>query len=487
MPANRGRQGLAPSIESYAHPGIATALLFSVAVTFVAFATPVISFAYRNPPLHIAFETAEMLIASLAAFLLFGRYRQSSRASDLGLVFVLDVLAIANVAFSLVPTIFLQGRPDVRFGWAAATIRLVASATLVASARISPETRTARRLSAIVPLSAACFLVAIVAGPSLALVDRLPDPLDAFVITQTAEMLMTGHPVFMLIQGLNMVLLGTGAIGFARRGRDKDDELMSWIAAACVFGAFARLNYLLFPSLYTQYVYTGDFLRLGFYAMLLIGGAREIRSFWASRAQAAVADERRRLARDLHDGAAQELLFILAQTRRLARGSGASEDLKALESAADRAVFESRRAIHALSTAPQRSVAVVLREACDELSHRWGNEIKLELDEVVVGDAVTEQLVRIAREAVTNAIKHASPSSIQVHLRSVPRDGAASLVLTVEDDGRGFTPDVRTPSGTRFGLISMRERVAILGGELDLVSTPGEGTRITVQIPANAG
>ena len=464
------------------HPGVAAAVAVSVAVTITAVTTPVIHFAYRNPPLHVAFETAEALIASFAAFLFYGRYRQSRLSSDLGIVFVLDLLALTNIVFSVIPTVLLQGRPDIRHGWAPAVLRLVASATLLVCARADVTRRVTTARSALDPFAAASALVAVVGGLSLVFVRRLPDPLDAVVITQTVDMLLTGHPVFMVIQGLNMAMAGVAAYGFAGRASEHRDELLFWVSAACVFSSFARLNFLLFPSLYTEYVYAGDFLRLGFYAMLLVGGIREIRSFWMSRAQVAVAEERRRFARDLHDGAAQELLFILAQTRRLRSGKGGPEDLAALESAADRAVFESRRAIHALSATADRSLSVAVREACDDLGRRWGSDIDCNVEDVDTKADVTEHLVRIAREAITNAIKHASPSSISVTLRSEPRFQGRAIVLVVEDDGVGFDPDHAAREGSRFGLSSIRERVAILGGDLVISSRIGDGTRVTATV-----
>lgn len=474
------------STAALSHPGVITAVIVSVAVTITAVASPLIHFAYRNPPLHVAFETAEVLIALLAAFLFYGRYKQSRRWSDLGVVFVLDLLALTNIVFSVIPAVVLQGRPDVRYGWAPAALRFVASATLVACARADIARQTPSPRSALAPFAAAAAAVVALGGISLAFAHRLPDPLDAAVITQTADMLLAGHPAFMVIQGLNMTLIGLAAYSFIRRASGRDDELLLWVGAACVFSSFARLNFLLFPSLYTEYVYTGDFLRFGFYAMLLIGGVREIRSFWTSRAEVAVGEERRRFARDLHDGAAQELLFILAQTRRLRAGRGRPEDLEALESAADRAVFESRRAIHALSASADRSLPVALREACEELGHRWGNPIDLEAENVDARNETTEHLVRIAREAITNAIKHAEASSIRVALRTDSRDEKhPSVLLVIEDDGVGFDLD-RAATGTRFGVSSMRERAAVLGGQLEIESRPGDGTRVTARVKQDA-
>lgn len=459
-----------------------TATLVGAAITIVAVASPSIHFAYRNPPMHVAFETAEALIASIVGLVLFGRYRETRLARDLVLVLALVLYALTNLVFSVVPTVVLQTRPDITFAWAPATVRLLAAVLLVVSAFGLGDRRVHPRRPAFVVTATAVLTVQIVGGVVVALTRFLPDPLGDVVLPQiTNAPLLQGHPAFMVMQALNMSLLGFASYGFGRHAVRDDDEALHWIAAGCVLSAYARLHYLLFPSLYTEYIYTGDFLRLAFYVLLLVGGVREIQSFWASRAASAVAQERQRFARDLHDGAAQELLFILAQTRRMLRGKGGQEDLESLASAADRAVYESRRAINALSSGGTQSLRDAIEEAAKELSSKWGGEVEVDLAEVSVSPERTEHLVRIAREAMTNAVKHASPSSITVTL-SPDGTGSETYVLSVEDDGAGFDVDAAR-SSKRFGLVSMQERVNVVGGTVSYLSQPGGGTTVRVVFP----
>ena len=91
---------------------------------------------------------------------------------------------------------------------------------------------------------------------------------------------------------------GMGLYG-ARRDRVRaqgaaatNDELMTWLAVAAVFGVFARLNYFLYPSVYTDWVYFGDFFRLAFYVAILFAAVQEIRSYWEKVSQTAVLEER---------------------------------------------------------------------------------------------------------------------------------------------------------------------------------------------------
>jgi signal transduction histidine kinase len=89
-----------------------------------------------------------------------------------------------------------------------------------------------------------------------------------------------------------------------------------------------------------------------------------------------------------------------------------------------------------------------------------------------------EAAYRIAQEALHNALRHAAPSLVTVAVRA----GEGSLVLEVTDDGRGF--DAQAPT-RQFGLASMRERARTVGGRLNVRSTPGVGTTVRLEVPAD--
>ncbi len=103
-------------------------------------------------------------------------------------------------------------------------------------------------------------------------------------------------------------------------------------------------------------------------------------------------------------------------------------------------------------------------------------EVKVHGARHPVPQAVEDQLFRVGQEALTNAIKHAGCRSLKVELDYRGR----GLALTVADDGRGFTPGAARPSTDSggFGILGMRERMAQIGGTLDVESGPGRGTRI---------
>ena len=178
----------------------------------------------------------------------------------------------------------------------------------------------------------------------------------------------------------------------------------------------------------------------------------------------AVEAERRRLARDLHDGALQELGWVRSA---LLRGASAAE----LVPAVDRAMAELRSAIAATAADPDEPLAVALTRAVLGVGDRLGVPITLTLDEaVVVAPEVQAGLVGVAREAVTNAARHSGSPTVQVTLS----EGR----LKVGDDGGGFDPAYGRPGG--FGLTSMRERADAIGAALTITSASGHGTCVEV-------
>ncbi len=197
--------------------------------------------------------------------------------------------------------------------------------------------------------------------------------------------------------------------------------------------------------------------------------------------QEAVSEERARIARELHDGVAQEVLHLLAQARRLrAAKPGPEADL--LVASATRALDESRSAISTLRAPLDEPLPAALQRLGGELGRRLELEVSVRAaPTVAVAPPVSQALVRIVGEALVNAARHGHAHVVEVVLREGRAGGVASLV--VRDDGCGFDPDVaRLPSGS-FGIVSMRERAAAVGGRLTIRSQPGAGTELQVTLP----
>ncbi len=191
--------------------------------------------------------------------------------------------------------------------------------------------------------------------------------------------------------------------------------------------------------------------------------------------QQATAEERRRIARELHDGLAHELAFIASKTRGAAADATTSHEARALAGAADRALDEARRAITVLSVSQPQSLDAAISQTVEDLGSRLGVAWDLQLaDDVEVPGEVTENLLRIVREAITNAACHGASAHVRVRLERAER-----LRLVIEDDGCGFDPE-RGGAAGGFGLLSMQERAASVGGVLSVDSVPEQGTRVAV-------
>jgi signal transduction histidine kinase len=268
--------------------------------------------------------------------------------------------------------------------------------------------------------------------------------------------------------------LALAAVAFAQRSMRDDDEYWGWLGAGCALASAASVNELVFPPL-TSGFYTSDILRLGGVILWLTGCGREIASYWARWSQLVVAEERRRIARDLHDGLAQELAFIARQAELLGRGPASSRAVEQLGAAARRALTESRRAIRALSTGDE-VLEVALTHAAEDVAQREGLRLRLALDAgIVVGRVECHALARIVSEAVTNAARHGRASTVTVELTN-----GNGYRLRVSDDGIGFDPRTVSLRGRGFGLVSMRERAATFGAEFAVDARPGSGATVEV-------
>jgi signal transduction histidine kinase len=387
----------------------------------------------------------------------------------------LSAIGVANVAFAVVPA--ATGHPSTHWAtWAAAGGRLAGSALFCAGAFV-PDREVRRRRRAAIRIGAACTAVLVAIGLGFAAVaSSLPLGIDPELSPGDAgHPRIVGAPGVLAMQLALMTLFAAAAIGYARRAERTRDRLVAWFALGSVVYSFAGLNYFLFPSLASQWIYVGDFFRLGFFVILLLGAAREIQRYQATLADAAALEERRRLARELHDGLAQELAFIVGQANR--RPSKGNDPSAAISAAAERALAEARHAIATLSRPAGGTLDTSVALAAEEVASRNGIELRLELAPGLdVERRVHDALARIVREAVSNAIRHGKAKIVKVALAN--SDG---LRLTVEDDGRGMEPSGARSGG--FGLVSMRERAEALGGTMAVGPAAERGTRVEIWLP----
>jgi ligand-binding sensor domain-containing protein/signal transduction histidine kinase len=230
-----------------------------------------------------------------------------------------------------------------------------------------------------------------------------------------------------------------------------------------------------------------------FYALCVMAVALLIWQLYRYRVKqvearfSAVLGERTRIAREIHDNLAQDMLGVSVQLELVARMTGIS--VEATKTHLDRArvlvrnsVAEARRYVWDL-----RSLALEkddLPKALNEMARRLTADTSVQAQVQVTGTfrplapAIEDNLLRIGQEAINNAVKHAQAQRVLINLRF----DAQSVQLGIRDDGRGFDPLAQNVDG-HFGLVGMRERAEQIGGKLSIRSDQGSGTEVLVDVP----
>jgi signal transduction histidine kinase len=459
--------GLAP------REAVALACAAGVGVTLLSL-VPVLDIAYRSSTLHVAIETAATLIALLGAALLVGRFARAPMLSELVLAGALLLLGLTNLCFSVIPWV-VDAQPGHFHTWAPIAGRLLGAAGLALGALLPAEPVWRPRRALLRMLGGVVATLVVTGVGAAVLAPHLPVGIDPNVPPDPSGPELVGEPALLVAQIAGMLIYAIAAVGFVRRAERTVDDLATWLAAAATLAAFSRLNYFLFPSIYSEWVYAGDFLRLAFYALILAGALREITAYQRELAEVAVHRERRRIARELHDGLAQELAYISGQAQRLR--TGGDDPAARIADAAARALDESRQAIATLARPVNAPLDASISQAAEEVAARDRIPLRLDLAaDLQAPEAVHDALTRIVREAVGNAIRHGDASSVTITLT-----GSEGVRLTVEDNGKGLPAGA--PNGRGFGLVSMRERAEALGGTLELSPGSEGGVHLEVRFP----
>lgn len=211
----------------------------------------------------------------------------------------------------------------------------------------------------------------------------------------------------------------------------------------------------------------------------------QLAQFAAAQEQLAVSRERNRMARELHDTLAHSLSAVAVQLEAvdsaLDADPGAAHAILGKALAQTRSgLTETRRALHELRASPldDLGLALALQNLALTTAQRNGMTATVTLPErpLNLPPEIEQGVYRIAQEALTNASRHAGATQITVTLSN--NEGVS---LTVTDNGRGF--DVHAIEGDHMGLQLMRERAALMGGVLDIRSTPGAGATVRLALP----
>jgi signal transduction histidine kinase len=201
--------------------------------------------------------------------------------------------------------------------------------------------------------------------------------------------------------------------------------------------------------------------------------------------------ERSRIARELHDTLIQGFSGVTMAMQALAGRLRSPEERTRLDDIihdAANCLRETRRSVAGLRAArePEAGLGGSIAQAARQITETKDVRLKLKLDKIPAGlpPEAEYNLLRIATEALTNAVKHSGARNIEVTLKSLPD----AVRLVIADDGAGFEPDDHGHlKPGHYGLIGMKERAAQIGAEFEFESAPGRGTTVAVVTPASRG
>jgi signal transduction histidine kinase len=427
---------------------------------------PVLRTQYDAPALLLVLETTMALVGLLVAILAANRFAVDGLRTDLLLAAGFLVNSLSLVAFAILPV--LGGRSlQPSEAWAAALGGLLGTALVAAAPFVSARSRSRER--AIWDTLAASAIAILSAWVLLrAHSSELP------ALTRVAGAEPAGLASVLSIQALLYLL---AVVGWGRRLARTGDDLAQWLALGFTLQLFAALHLVLDPPRGTTYVAEGDFLRLLAFGLMLVGAWRAIRSAELGRA---VAEERARVAREIHDGLAQYLFAVSTHAQMLDSGTPVEEVGPQLKEAAALAQQEARFAILALSsaggTAPFDSA---LRRYVEFLTADGELAVDFEIDPAIrLAPDEQIEIFRIVQEGLGNVRRHAHATRAQVVIGRRP---SGERFVAIEDDGEGFPQEVSTAGQ---GLRNMRDRASSIDGGFSVRSTPGLGTALEVVLRA---
>jgi len=420
------------------------------------------------PELRLVLQTTVALASGLIALLAGVRYAVEGRRRDLLLSTGFFLASVSTLAFSIAPV--LGGQPIHRTeGWANAVALLFAWALIAIAPFAHGRAKAGRRALGNATMAAAVLLLLV-----WVICRSLGDALPTLTPSDTSEV----PPLLLGTLAARALLNLLAVVGFGLRVYDRRDDLDRWLGLGSTLMLFASLNYLFTPLVGSDSVSQADFLRVLAFGVLLVGAWRAIRFAEFGRA---VAEERARVAREIHDGLAQ-YLFAVATHATMLEGStpeARAETIGRLKEAATAAQQEARFAILALSSASGTApFDAALRRYVEFLTADGALEVDLEIDgSVPLAPDEQIEVFRIVQEGLANVRRHANATRAEV----VIGDRAGERFVSIRDDGEGFDGEAR-PAGQ--GLKNMRARADSIDGGFSLTSRPGWGTALEVVLRA---
>ncbi len=423
---------------------------------------PVLRTSYDLPELRLVLQTTMALAGLLVAVLAGARYSTEGRRVDLLLASGFFVTSLSAAVFAIGPR-FSGHEVRPAESWAA-LIGAILGMLLIA---VAPFTRGRSKYRdwSIANAVAAAAITLFVAwsllralGPALPGLNPLHDQ-QPFYLTGT-----------LALQALVTLVAVVGwGLRFVRRG----DDLARWLALGFTLMLFAALHLVFQPLLASSLVSQGDFLRMLAFIVFLVGAWRAIQFAEFGRA---VAEERARVAREIHDGLAQYLFAVSTHASMLEAGAPIEETVPRLKEAAVLAQQEARFAILALSSASGTApFDAALRRYVDVLTADGALDVDLEVDRSIrLAPDEQIEIFRIVQEGLANVRKHANATRSAV---TIGQRQFGERFVTITDDGDGFEGG---EADAGQGLKNMRARAESIEGGFSLRSTPGRGTALEV-------
>lgn len=481
------------------------------AFTVIAFATPYVRVAVLNERLDLIINTGATLGAGAIAALAWARYRVTGES--VAFYRAAAFLTLASVNAGIMAALAADRGPELGFSLQSpgplpilsfVLARFVAAALLLIGGLAAVRhTAMSRRRAALLVLTPAVMTLALL---SILRRSDLSSPLSAEALRQLQQ--VPGEPLQLSAASAGLlavqVVIGTmflGAAWLAYRSAVKQRRPAdAWVAIGFILAAFSQVHYAANPGSYAELVTTGDLLRVAFYAALLLSvivqsrndvraieeANAELRLLRDAEVNRALLEERARLAREMHDGLAQDLWYARLKQGRLAQLVQGEEE-KALArdvmDAIDSGISDARQTVMAMRAG---STDAPLLEIVERYVEDFGDRFALDVRYEASGEPpqlparVQAEVLRIVQEALNNVRKHADATVVRVS--ATTEDG--SLRIRVSDNGRGFAPE--QPTGG-FGLHSMRERAELIGAALRVESAERDGTRVSLDLPLGGG
>ena len=377
-------------------------------------------------------EAAAAMVMAVTAAVVLGRFRRHGSRRMLVVAAALFALAAGNL-FAAVAIPLVDSLAESRGAtWTAAGIGAVGAALLALAAIMPDRTLVHRPRAMAAVLSGTAASLAIIATGSWLFGSSLPSAFDTIPRRLEDLALVEEHSLLLFVEAATAVAYAVAAIRFGSLAAF-DDLLMRWLSFASVIATAGFVNYALFPSQFTELLYSGDAFFLATLVTLLLGAILEI-----TGTEAALVRASRRLRATAGRRLSSELVWPRSsRSWPLRRNGSRAGPRSTIESASS----HSRSSAHSTSHAARsprlvrpvdESVALAIAHAATDAGDQFGARVELRLDDAAtVSREWRDALVRTARASVAMAVRHRGAGAVTIELRSGRR-----VVLRIVDDGR---------------------------------------------------